>query len=634
MIIPPARFPTVTKDHYERTSVSVLGAAAPAEADDRDLVIVALSGVQSFIAESRTTADLYAASEIVGRLASTAAAVCAAPAGAEVVFPVGNAVASETYGTVDLVKAVPNRVVALVQAGAGAQVAAEAAEQVREEWAGWVRESFGRDISTPGMPSVQWVAVPAGHGDYAAKWRLAQEVLTARKRVRDFPGDGQSEWFGRRLCAQSPRWPAEETRPVGTPPHETDVLSAANWVKRRWARKSPGEYVGFPSTGSIASAPYRKMILGRLGEADVYRAVTDLRRVLAQIAPVRESAVPGLDDFCNGDDEPLARWLVESAGHWVHPDVWDGRRLRRGFARDQHDERDFGRIAAAGRGAASTLAQALGGIPPPAYLAVVAQDLDGMGQFLTENATGPAKHRRISEQLSNLAADQRNKMSAPGLFGVPVYTGGDDLLAFAPAATALQVARACHDLVPHDDLPTPSTAILYFHRGASLQRAVSEVGRLLHDAKASHPAKHALAVGFLRRSGARESTIQPWVPAPELAPVYSTGDTAADLLRVFADETGRRISPRLLSDLTRDAEEFADQHLPEELYEAELARLVVRHGGTLADGKNLASLGYLERAGRPTSGDGRRTPERAARVAVFLRQECGQMSDQSAGAKR
>jgi hypothetical protein len=61
------------------------GLAADAEAV-RDLVVVTLPGVQRFIGEARSTADVRAASEIVEKLASTAAKKCRA-AGGELVFP-------------------------------------------------------------------------------------------------------------------------------------------------------------------------------------------------------------------------------------------------------------------------------------------------------------------------------------------------------------------------------------------------------------------------------------------------------------------------------------------------------------------------------------------------------------------
>lgn len=79
---------------------------------------------------------------------------------------------------------------------------------------------------------------------------------------------------------------------------------------------------------------------------------------------------------------------------------------------------------------------------------------------------------------------------------MPVYVGGDDLLAFTPAASALGAARACR------------------------------------------------AVGYLRRSGASAVSIQPWG-------VSDAGDTAG-LFGIFARGQENRLSPRLaLSRLAR-----------------------------------------------------------------------------------
>ena len=79
-------------------------------ATERDLVVLALSGVQSFISESRSTSDLASASAIMSRLSGIAARWLQEQDGAEVVFPVET---DETAG-------VPNRVVALVERDQGA----------------------------------------------------------------------------------------------------------------------------------------------------------------------------------------------------------------------------------------------------------------------------------------------------------------------------------------------------------------------------------------------------------------------------------------------------------------------------------------------------------------------------------
>ena len=155
-----------------------------------------------------------------------------------------------------------------------------------------------------------------------------------------------------------------------------------------------------------------------------------------------------------------------------------------------------------------------------------------------------------------------------------------------------------------------------FWRGWCAAECVA--GSWIHIGVRAGLGKHGLAVGFLRRSGVQERSIQPWVP------VSGEQATAADLFETFVHRSGRgTLSPRLVNDLERDAEEFGAGGLPESLYKAELARLVERHGGGTADADALLHLGQGECVPPETPApSGRRTPERAARVAVFLRQEC------------
>jgi CRISPR-associated protein Cmr2 len=277
--------------------------------------------------------------------------------------------------------------------------------------------------------------------------------------------------------------------------------------------------------------------------------------------------------------------------------------------------------------------------PPPAYLALVAQDLDDMGRFLRGEAVGgrpaltvqAAVHSAVSEQLLDLGRRQERALRTAELLGVPIYAGGDDLLTLVPARTALAAARTCHDLAAETNLRTASTAVLFFHRGSSLRKAVRETRELLEAAKKADSDKHALAVGFLRRSGVREQSIQPWHPL-SIGQIDWDGQVASDLFGVFTAQTAdaRRLSARLVTVLERDAEELAEvARADRTLYELEIARLVGRHGGSKEEAASLVLLGERERS-RPDHARGRaraartRTPvpAAAARVAVFLRQEC------------
>lgn len=600
----------------------------------RDLVIVAVTGVQRFIGEARSTADVRAGSEIVARLALSVAGVFAGP-DAELVFP---SVASGTSGgppgrsglagVEDAGSGMPNRVAALVTAGAGEEVARRAVAAAQRAWDGWVRDTLSEFADTPGFPAVQWVCVPAGADGYAGQWERARTLMDARRRIRDF---APQQWAGRVLCSLSPRWPAGPG-PVKLRPYQQDTLSAANWVKRRW--RQTRNLTGFASTSSIASAAFRRDVLGCLDDQRVRGAVGRLAEAARQLADEQETAVPGLPE---GEDE-LGRWLERSAGPWVYRDRWQAEPLARQCGLDVGAIRP-----AVGQGseAASDLVRLMqewGTRPPASHLAVLVQDVNRMGLFLSGQAPDAAgrelavsadAHRRVSDRLREIARRQMSVLQRGDVHGVPVYAGGDDLLAFAPAASALRAAADCQELIG-DDLPTASTAVLFFHHRAGLQPAITQARDMLDDAKAAAPGRPVLAAGFHRRSGAGGHTVQRWSA--------DDGRSAADLLGLFTVNADCELSPRLVGDLERDRAELAGlQERDRDLYRAELGRLVRRHvrmpagappdaSGRAVDRAASAAADALEWLGsgelspHEPGGAGPR-PALAARVGVFLRQE-------------
>lgn len=602
-------------------------------AEDGDLVVVALGGVQAFIAESRTTADLAAASGIMSGLAAVAARA-AAGAGARLVFPEralsGAEVPSPAAESGDLdAVGVPNRVVVLAEPGTGPQVAERAAGAVRDAWASWVRREFptlgDAAPDTPGFPDVSWVCVPAERGDYATKWVLAQRALAARRSVRAFEAVDEP---ARPLCSLSPRWAASEPPPKARRHHRGERLSRANWIKRQRGLFEDG--ARFPSTYAIASATFRQKVDEHWTDGTVVEAVQELHEAVSRLSKRRETPVPGL---ARPGGDRLRAWLAECAGGWVYPERWRVETLweeiqgRRGEDLQALREKELPALAARGERAARALIdhmRRVHGVPAPAiYLAVIVQDLDGMGEFLsTGQDGGPVTvhyHRSVSRTLIELAGRQAEALRSRKLLGVPVYAGGDDLLAFTPAATALQAAAEVNRLVEETaGLPHASTAVLFFHHSAQLRRAVVEVQRMLKEAKSRVPGKHALAVGYLRRSGVREETIQPWAPT-------RGGCSPQTLFDLLSRHQEFVLSPRLVADLERDAAELAG--LRPHIYEAELRRLVGRHvSGGDRDGREqwvgqtVRSL--LELGAQECSSDGSGVrPVPLARVGVFLRQE-------------
>ncbi len=623
-----------------------------------DLVVVALPGVQRFIAEARSTSDVSSASRIYSALAQRVVDVL--DAAGTLVLPMrqdqqpaapGTSASGHDVGVGDgseddnYQPGLPNRIVALLPTGTGAAAARRASRAAHEAWQGWVRRVMRPDRGDPeprthGFPRVQWVCVPEDPGGYEAQWRQAQSLLAARRRVQDFAAVPEQDWRQRALCSLAPRWPAERRPPPRVPPYERRTpLSAVGWVKRRW--RYLGEASGFPSTASIASAPYRRAVLRYLADPDVAAAVRALDIARQQVedaleTPGREAPVPGLEPLI--PDGGPGEWLGRSGGPWVYPERWRPETLAREAVADRAGDgrekaaliepaaRDGYRAA---RRLRELMARPAWQAPPLAgYLAVVVQDLDSMGLFLSGrsgSASGPKipinpnEHGRVSRDLLLVSRRQTEALKTEKLLAVPVYAGGDDLLAFGPASTAIDAAQACHDDIP-SSLPRASTAVLFFHYHASIQQAMREARDLLEAAKQAVPGKHALAVGYLRRSGVAAQSIQPWADRD--------GNSSADRFGLFAREREPRLSPRLVADLERDAGELASlaevsQRIRRPLYTAELARLVRRHAGPDAGSHREAIdriagaldwLGLHEHAESPG-------PQAAARVGVFLRQE-------------
>lgn len=337
-----------------------------------------------------------------------------------------------------------------------------------------------------------------------------------------------------------------------------------------------------------------------------------------------------------------AAWLHRAAGRWVYEDAWSTGPLTREYRPGGEgpdgggDDEGFAEAVREGARAARVLAELMGERghrPPAAYLAVLAQDLDGMGGFL--RGTGRSRsgrrisadrerHREVSALLGRTAAEQRRRLQSEHVRGAAVYAGGDDLLALVPAAGALEAARTCREAVP-EELPTASCAVVFFHHRDSLRQALGQAGEALEAAKSSSPDKHALAVGFIRHSGTTELCVQPWrgaLPGDEASPVEDLA-----VFRPAETADAPRISPRLAWDLERSADALAHPDLPEAVYEKELARLVERHvrapdTGSAREYADTAAraLVRLGHRSRPAP-DRRRVPVAEAKVAVFLRQE-------------
>ena len=481
--------------------------------------------------------------------------------------------------------------VALTDAGTGRQLAEVMTQAAQSKWDGWLKKAFhGHSVpETPGFPSVQWVVIPFSADAYQDGWERAQGTLAARKRIRSFPGyhvDQQG------ICALTGRWPSvpEAQAPAAAGNvRRTEALSAVGHAKRWYGRRRGSR---FPSTWSIASAPYRDAIIRRgenndaFGES-LWDAVAGLYTEVEALCATGDEAtrtalrrgsgeLPGI---VITEDEALG-WLRRVEGAWCVPETWTSDGLRRDYDLAVEPSADQ---CEKGRKAALALSRSAAGADMPPltpYLAVVAQDADHMGaqlaRFPADIADPVAWHRGVSGALGDVAQSQREKVQSGSCLGTVVYAGGDDLLALVPAERALTAAREVNLLFAEDGAlaamlgrPSASTAIVFFHASWPLQSAVAGAQALLQSAK--DRARPGLGVSVLTRGGERACAVLPWLDraATPARPVI-------EYLEDLAATISGPLSGRLAAGLEEDRHALAE--LSRGWLERELTRRAARQG--------------------------------------------------------
>ncbi|GAB2953980.1 type III-B CRISPR-associated protein Cas10/Cmr2 [Nonomuraea fastidiosa] len=562
--------------------------------EGQDLVIVTIPGVQRFVAESRRTADLFASSEIMSTLAATM--VNSAREAGEVVLP---GVTGEAAGT-------PNRVVVLTPAGSGRTVAQKMADAAHERWERLRKRAQAAPVV--GFPDVQWVVVPPMEEGYDAQWRCAQDLLGRRKRIRNFTF---APVTAERICSLSGRWPADRIHADGhAKPGE--YLSSIGLIKR-----FSGGQEKFPSTWSIASAPYRHA-LSELAETDAEcsKEIAELREVLGHLDEVVRQAQQGsrghkgLPGIARLAGENNAEWLRSVEGAWCAPETWNPGRLRRDYDLAVRPDETWCELGQDAANALKRRAETHKLPPLSPYLAVLAQDADEMGKTLgdRDRAIGSFRdwHQKVSAALGEAGKQQRTAIE--DCRGSVVYAGGDDLLALVPMATALKAAQRSAEVfgttlqgVVTGQTPTVSTALVFFHVSFPLQSAVAAAHQLLEEAK--DRARPGLAVAVQRRSGERVRWVAPWRLKDDTALAH------VDAL-VQAMGSAGTLSPGLAIGMERDAAELAT--LTPDWLERELRRRAIRQGMPEEVGPALHALCVRR-------GDRVELPVDALLVAHFLR---------------
>lgn len=513
---------------------------------NQHIFIFSIGPVQSFIAEARRTADLYAGSSILSQLSDAAANTITKPH--QLIFP-HSATLNNKTGT-------PNKLVAVLEIEAGQDVAevikniANKAQKAAEKcWYDMSATAFTQLLMQLGLQDptfhtlwerqkkslleFYWVALPL-EGGYIETYRRVNEALDARKRLRLFnqsiEEDLKDSLSGQRQALRTQNenavefWKRIAQRPNERRVKEHERLDTIAAIKRFGVNSD-----SFPSVSTIASMDHalaldeadKQSLAGKIAATGAFYTVGDFGRGFPYDGDLFYTATYSKQRLKTSYD------LEQANG--VQPVVDELKRL---YAKVGH-------------------------IPSP-YYAILVMDGDKMGKHL-DHCDDQGQHQEISKRLGKFA-DSVDRL-VEGHHGRLVYAGGDDVFAFLPLRTALTAAAKINQRF-EDTFPdwqsfgkksfpfTMSAGIAVVHHMAPLDWALAEA-RAAEKAAKKQYGRNAIVVRLLKRSGDSKQMGGRWETVPLVQQWHG----------YFKDE---RLSSRMAHDLLAHAEVITavpDAHL-------------------------------------------------------------------------
>jgi CRISPR-associated protein Cmr2 len=245
------------------------------------------------------------------------------------------------------------------------------------------------------------------------------------------------------------------------------------------------------------------------------------------------------------------------------------------------------------RAALRQLHEAAGG-PPNPYYAVLQMDGDSIGKMVSK-CQSRDEHRQLSNDFASFA--QCAEKIIEKAQGVPIYCGGDDVLALLPLqaalATAEQLAAAFSAQVHVPAALQKERPRAYASAGITVAHHLAPLDGILGAVRAAEQQakritdKNAVCVTVLKRSGEPVSARSHWLgTAPD-----ASGRNAWELLCDALSGDSPLISPRFAHEYARLA-----PMLPEKAQIQQLRRLLWRHGPARPTAAQKQQIARLEDA--------------------------------------
>jgi CRISPR-associated protein Cmr2 len=619
----------------------------------RSLLLFTIGPVQPFIEQARKTRDLWLGSFLLSKLMEAEMAQFVV-AGQEtpspkLIFPAR----PKTSGKIpDL----PNKFVAILASEEeAANAAGEALRRLRERWetiAAQVWEHlleqvpaiqaaqaiWERQVIFERFFEVYWAIALEQPGaqqeePYGEWYSRAQRALDARKRLRDFQQDEsesgeKSTISGTREALRGERGDLEGVREFwktvasGSPEAQishdgSERLDAIDTIKRFATQAQEIPELPFPSTSTVAAAPFIAELLRKLPQSHSLREAVEEWERFTSYRGLREGAdppsLPYLDNLASGPGN-ARRDLLRRDGDCYYPETFTPNRLEENYGlpnpskplkeRADVPEEQLERVRKLVSLAPAILralrrAAAEASIPPlTPYYAILMMDGDHMGTLLSK-VQEQEDHKAISAALSHFSRDVAPpKVETDEYPAKLVYAGGDDVLALSPSRAVLPLSNALQEaylgaLGPATEALRKRTEEkekpleVTMSAGIAIAHYLDPLSHVLREARwAEKTAKNqygrnAVVVTLLRRSGEATMVGCKW-RYPDLK------DKEGQPLKVFQAVERlleqEAVSNKFVYILAEEAATLSS--LAEEAQESEIRRLLAR----ATDDKKLKAL--------------------------------------------
>ena len=591
--------------------------------DEQYMLIFALGPVQMFIEQARKTRDLWVGSLLLSMLMEAAMQDIEG----NFVFP-----ARRTVGTIP---DIPNKYVALFPS---AQIAQHAAEQSRKQIkARWdsicqiVRDQiiadyhygdqttdaiWQRQTDFEHVFEVYWAIVPE-KAEYKAWLKRAEQILSARKRLRDFqpqdePGE-KSAISGEREVLHRTQGDSKSVQqfwkdvvtwrsPRDIDKEGNEHLDSIDTIKRfATSTTALQQKQAFPSTSSIATASFVESLLSVVPDTLEPQIAQRWRKALEEWDRVTKSGlsreamenIPFLFSLSEQVTHKDRQWLLKRDGDLYFPATFTPHRLKKDYA---IADQDTGTIIV--RNCKDALRKLLNAATeqhiahPTPYYGIIQMDGDHMGKLLS-NARDPQRHQAISQALSTFAHEKALRLVEREYPARLVYAGGDDVLAFAPLARDMRENEQPRNILElADQLQLHYTATvsaeLELQEGKQAPKATASIGiaiahhltslsyalRSVRDAEQAAKKRYdrnALVVTLLRRSGEQTQVGCHW-HYPKIAD--PTGQPIKLFTRFYTLFKEDILSPRCVYFLLEEAPALVG--LPPQAQASEVKRVLLR----------------------------------------------------------